>query len=96
MAEGERLAIIGKQGAGKSTLRHILGCLSAPTSGTYELYGEKVDFTDQKRLANYRSEILGNVLPEFGLLEYRNVLDNDSVPLISNTEVKKVKYGNDV
>lgn len=87
--EGERLAIIGKSGTGKSTLLHILGCLSTPTSGSYELFGEVVDFTDQKGLAHYRNKMFGNVLQEFGLFERRNVLDNVSVPLIFNSEVKK-------
>jgi len=87
--EGEILAIVGKSGAGKSTLLHILGCLSTPTSGTYELYGSEVDFKDQKKLAYFRNKMFGNVLQEFGLIEYRNVLDNVSVPLIFNSEVKK-------
>ena len=33
IAAGERVAIIGESGVGKSTLLHLLGCLDAPTGG---------------------------------------------------------------
>ena len=36
---GQMVAIIGPSGSGKSTLMHILGCLDAPTDGTYLLDG---------------------------------------------------------
>jgi lipoprotein-releasing system ATP-binding protein len=33
LGEGERLAVIGESGVGKSTLLHIIGTLDRPTSG---------------------------------------------------------------
>jgi lipoprotein-releasing system ATP-binding protein len=33
LAEGERLAVIGESGVGKSTLLHIIGTLDRPSGG---------------------------------------------------------------
>ena len=35
ISEGEFVAIMGPSGSGKSTLMHIIGCLDAPTEGSY-------------------------------------------------------------
>ena len=40
--EGERIAIVGASGGGKSTLLSILGCLDIPDRGNYFVQGEKV------------------------------------------------------
>lgn len=87
--KGEMIAVVGKSGAGKSTLLHIIGCLSKPTSGNYYVNGNEVDFHNQTELAYLRNKVLGNVLQDFGLIEYRNVVDNVSVPLIFNPDIKK-------
>ena len=41
--QGEFVALIGPSGSGKSTLMAILGCLDAPTGGTYALDGRQVE-----------------------------------------------------
>ena len=35
IAEGEFVAVMGPSGSGKSTCMNILGCLDAPTAGSY-------------------------------------------------------------
>ena len=78
MSAGERVAIMGASGVGKSTLLHILGTLEAPTSGTV-WFGTRqpqnvVNFSE-KALSIFRNRSLGFIfqfhylLPEFSALE---------------------------
>lgn len=50
--DGEFVAIMGPSGSGKSTLMNIIGFLDYPTSGSYELNGEK---SDKKRKRNWQN-----------------------------------------
>ena len=52
--KGEFLSIMGPSGCGKSTLLNIMGLLDAPTSGTIEIAGTKVDGMKDKELAAFR------------------------------------------
>lgn len=89
---GDLMAIIGESGSGKSTLLHILGCLDDPTSGEMYFGGNKVNFKSAKRLANYRSEKIGFVLKDFGLILGETALENVCVPLLfSKAPFSKMK-----
>ena len=80
--EGETLAIRGPSGCGKSTLLHILGCLDEPSDGKYFLEGKELGFENNKKTAKLRSEKLGFVLQNYGLIGERTVYDNITIPLI--------------
>ncbi|HBD09103.1 MAG TPA: ABC transporter ATP-binding protein, partial [Syntrophobacteraceae bacterium] len=61
IAPGERLAIIGASGVGKSTLLHILGTLDRPTAGKI-LFGDRdVLAWSDKDLARFRNRHIGFV-----------------------------------
>ncbi len=72
---GDRLAIVGESGVGKSTLLHILGTLDHPTSGQVRFRGEDVFAKPSTELARFRNHALGfvfqfhHLLPEFSALE---------------------------
>jgi lipoprotein-releasing system ATP-binding protein len=72
---GERLAILGQSGIGKSTLLHILGTLDHPSEGRVVFEEEDVFARDGQALARFRNESLGfvfqfhHLLPEFSALE---------------------------
>jgi lipoprotein-releasing system ATP-binding protein len=72
---GERLAILGQSGVGKSTLLHVLGTLDHPTSGQVTFRGEDLFERGADDLARLRNESLGfvfqfhHLLPEFSALE---------------------------
>jgi len=75
ISAGERLAIVGQSGVGKSTLLHILGTLDHPTSGRVTFRGEDVFSRSSSGLAKLRGESIGfvfqfhHLLPEFTSLE---------------------------
>ena len=65
---GQMVAFVGRSGAGKSSLMHLLCRFYAPTSGRIELDGKPIEAF---RLADYRSQI--------ALVSQRVVLFSDTV-----------------
>jgi lipoprotein-releasing system ATP-binding protein len=75
LAEGERLAVVGESGVGKSTLLHVLGALDHPTSGKIYYAGKELPLGDETALCRFRNREIGFVfqfhylLPDFSALE---------------------------
>jgi lipoprotein-releasing system ATP-binding protein len=80
IARGERLAILGQSGVGKSTLLHILGTLDHPNSGQVLFEGEDVFGKSPGQLSRFRSEALGFVFQFHHLLPEFNALENVMMP----------------
>jgi putative ABC transport system ATP-binding protein len=79
---GELVAIMGASGSGKSTCMNILGCLDAPTSGTYSCLGVDVTGLDQDQRARLRRTYFGFVFQSFNLLARTPARENVELPLI--------------
>jgi len=79
--EGELVAIMGSSGSGKSTLLNILGMLDTADEGVYELDGVPIKDLNETKAAKYRNQFLGFVFQSFNLINYKNALENVSLPL---------------
>ena len=92
LAAGERLAIIGESGVGKSTLLHILGTLDRPTAGEILYQGKEIPLGDETALAHFRNREIGFVFQFHYLLPDFTALENVMFPaLIQGMESQKAK-----
>lgn len=79
--EGELVSIMGSSGSGKSTLLNILGMLDEADEGSYTLDNVAIKNLNEKVAAQYRNKFLGFIFQSFNLINYKNALDNVSMPL---------------
>src|SRR6056300_1210775 len=68
---GERIAVVGASGAGKTTLMHLLGGLDRPSSGSVHFAEKNIFHYSAQELDAFRNRSIGFVfqfhqlLPEF-------------------------------
>ena len=72
--EGERIAIIGASGCGKSVFLRCLELLEQPTAGTIVIDGEEI--TAKNANVDQIRRKMGMVYQKFYLFEHMNVMDN--------------------
>jgi len=82
ISRGAFCAIMGASGSGKSTCMNILGCLDAPTRGSYRLAGVHVGELDGDGLTLLRRHYIGFVFQGFNLLARTSALENVELPLV--------------
>ena len=73
--EGEFVFIVGKTGAGKSTLFKLLTRELKPSSGSIKVFKDNIEYITKRKIPYYRRK-LGVVFQDFKLLEDRNVYEN--------------------
>jgi lipoprotein-releasing system ATP-binding protein len=81
-SQGERAAIVGASGVGKTTFLHVLGALDRPTSGKILYEGKDIYTLDAKNLALFRNREIGFVFQFHHLLPEFNALENTMMPCL--------------
>jgi D-methionine transport system ATP-binding protein len=78
---GSIFGIIGRSGAGKSSLLRTINRLEAPTSGRVLVEGQDVSALDEAELIALRRRV-GMVFQHFNLLSAKTVWSNIALPLV--------------
>jgi putative ABC transport system ATP-binding protein len=78
--EGEKAAIVGPSGTGKTTLLNLLSGILSPISGSIHINDLEMTSFNVEDRQDIRMVKMGLVFQEFELLEYLNVLDNILLP----------------
>jgi lipoprotein-releasing system ATP-binding protein len=86
---GERVAIVGASGVGKTTLLHVLGTLDRPTSGKVFYLGKDIFKMGEKELAHFRNREIGFVFQFHHLLPEFNAIENTMMPCLIQGSPKK-------
>jgi lipoprotein-releasing system ATP-binding protein len=87
--QGEKAAIVGASGVGKTTFLHVLGTLDRPTSGKVLYEGKDIYTLNEKDLAFFRNREIGFVFQFHHLLPEFNALENTMMPCLIQGLPKK-------
>ncbi|MET0313167.1 MAG: ATP-binding cassette domain-containing protein, partial [Hansschlegelia sp.] len=78
---GRIFGVIGRSGAGKSSLLRLVNRLESPTAGTVLVDGEDVGRLDAAALVALRRRV-GMIFQHFNLLSAKTVAENVALPLV--------------
>ena len=76
ISAGEKLAITGESGSGKSTFLHLAAGMDLPDAGTIELLGEHVNRLDEPERTRFRARHIGLVFQDYNLIESLSAGEN--------------------
>jgi ABC-type lipoprotein export system ATPase subunit len=78
---GEFLTVIGKSGAGKSTMINVITGIDSPTSGEIVIDGAPIHTMTEDQVARWRGENMGVVFQFFQLLPSLNLIENITIAM---------------
>jgi putative ABC transport system ATP-binding protein len=88
--EKEFVIIQGHSGAGKTTLLNIIAGLDAPTGGTVEVRGVRIDSATENYLSGFRCTNIGFVFQIYNLISTFTAIENIEFPMeIAGIDTKK-------
>ena len=86
---GEKVAIVGASGSGKSTFLHLLAGLDSPTYGSVELDGQAFSEKNDVQRGRLRNQAMGFVYQFHHLFSELSALENVMMPLLVGRKNKK-------
>jgi len=88
VSAGDRIAITGVSGSGKSTFLHILSTLLKPKVGNVEILGKDLNSLTEKELVHLRSNDLGIIFQSHYLFRGFSAMENLEVAsMISHEKI---------
>jgi peptide/nickel transport system ATP-binding protein len=86
ITKGERLALVGPSGVGKSTLLNVLGGLDRPSAGMVSVAGWDLSRMKDRQRVEYKRQVVGFVWqqPARNLLPYLSARENVELPMQHN------------
>jgi len=87
--KGEFVGIVGKSGAGKTTLINMLAGLDSLTSGEVWINKEPIHMMSEDDLARWRGKNIGLIFQNFHLIPTLSLLDNVLLPLDFSGTLRK-------
>lgn len=86
---GERVAIVGRSGSGKSSLLHVLAGLDEADAGEILMAGESMTDADNETRTALRGSSMGFVYQQHHLMPEFSALENVALPLRLNGLARK-------
>ena len=96
VSAGEKIAIVGESGVGKSSLLNIIGLLDRNYDGEYTLFDAQTAHLLTDELAQWRNQRIGFVLQESALIDSLTIEDNIKLPfLYASSEKERSRQAED-
>jgi putative ABC transport system ATP-binding protein len=76
LAKGERMALLGRSGCGKTTLLHIIAGIGRADAGTVQIHGRNIAAMSEAMRDRFRATNIGYVFQTFNLLPGFSALEN--------------------
>lgn len=91
VAQGQKVAVIGRSGSGKSTLLHLAAGIDVPSSGIVRVHTRDLNMLSESERTLMRRDDVGLIFQFFHLLPHLSVYDNVTLPsMIAGDRVRQV------